>query len=92
MSTFPKDPDAVLDYVYDWAPWLAAEETIDERVVTVTGSDGELAIDTTSATDDAVTVWLSGGTHGVKYRVACLIITSAGRTDERTFTVSVRNR
>ena len=39
-----------------------------------------------------VTVWLSGGTAGVKYDVACRITTTGGRTDERTVSVRVLER
>jgi len=39
-----------------------------------------------------VTVWLSGGTAGINYKVACLITTAAGRTDERTIWIKVVDR
>lgn len=88
-TTFTKDPDAVLDYVFDWTPWLADGETITDHIVEATT---DLTIDAHSAVDGAVTVWLSGGTAGTRYSVGCRITTSAGRTDDRTFTVSVRER
>jgi len=28
MSIFSKDPDAVLDYSFDWSAWLGGSETI----------------------------------------------------------------
>lgn len=94
MTTYSKDPDSTLDYVFDWAapppgPWLTDGETIEDFEVTVATG---LTLDSQSATDDTITVWLSGGTAGTRYTVACRITTSAGRTDERTFTVSVRER
>lgn len=97
---YTKDPDAVLDYKFDWAAetngtgtsdWLAAGETITSHTVTV---EAGLTKDSDSATDTdtSVTVWLSGGTAGTDYDVACEITTSADRTDERTITIRVRDR
>ena len=84
-----KDPSAVLDYAFDWSNWLAAAETITDHTIT---ADTGITVD--SSTEDAgkVTVWLSGGTAGINYKVACLITTSAGRTDERTLWIRVVDR
>jgi len=97
-----KDPDAVLDYAVLWQDWLAADETI--LTHTITSAEG-LTVDssnvnTTELTEydvvqkigSVVTIWLSGGTAGIIYTVACLITTSAGRTDERSFVIIVKNR
>lgn len=88
-KTFTKDPDAVLDYIFDWAGWLAEGETIVTHDITATTG---LTIDSFSATDKSVTVWLSGGVQATRYTVGCRLSTSAGRTDERTFLVDVRER
>lgn len=100
MSTYIKDPSAVLDYVFDWkalthergsSDWLASGETITSRTVTV---DAGITKDSDALTDSAtsVTVWLSGGTAGNDYRVTCRITTSSSRTDERTITIQARDR
>ena len=92
-NQFVKDPDAVLDYMFDWrdasAPWLATSETIVDHIIT---ADTGLVVDSSSENNGKVTVWLSGGTAGINYKVACLITTSAGRTDERTIWIKVTNR
>ena len=84
-----KDPSAVLDWMFDWSDWLASGETITDHTITV-----DTGITNDSSTEDAgkVTVWLSGGTAGINYKVACLITTSAGRTDERTIWIKVTDR
>lgn len=95
----PKDPSDVLDYKFDFAgltnaaegatdDWLQAGETISTRTVTV---EAGITKDSDAITDSntSVTVWLSGGTPGTYYDVACLIVTNAGRTLERTITVRV---
>ena len=104
-NTFIKDPQAVLDFKFDWAAltngsgnsdWLAAGETIITRTITVSPSVAAtgLIVDSSSITDTStsVTVWLSGGTDYIDYQVACKIATNALRTDERTITICVRNR
>ena len=99
-NQFPKDPSAVLEWVFDWKPltngvsgassdWLATGETISSYVITV---DTGLTKNSDSQSSGAVTVWLSGGTAGTNYKVACLITTSAGRTDERTIWIKVVER
>ena len=111
-----KDPQAVLDYVFDWrartngtdtagSNWLGPDEVISSYVVTVAAGltkdsdaktgvvvhDGEGA-NITLAANTGVRVWLSGGTAGQDYDVACRIVTDQGRTDERTIRVPVRER
>lgn len=90
-KAFLKDPDAVLDYVFDWITedWLETGETISTYVITV---DIGLTKDTDNKSDGSVTVWLSGGTAGTDYTVACKITTSMGRVDERSIKIRCRSR
>ena len=95
-----KDPDAVLDYKFDWkastngtgdSDWLAAGETISAHVI---DEDTGITVDSSALSDanTSVTVWLSGGTAGTDYSVRCEIDTSASRTDERTMIIKCRER
>jgi len=88
-NQYLKDPSAVLDWMFDWSDWLASGETITDHTIT---ADTGITVD--SSTEDAgkVTVWLSGGTAGINYKVACLITTTEGRTDERTIWIKVVER
>ena len=92
-----KDPSAVLDYVFDWTGWLATGETIavdsetGEKLITITADTG-ITVDSWTEDDGKVTVWLSGGTAGINYKVACKITTTVGRTDERTLWIKVVER
>ena len=84
-----KDPAAVLDYAVDWGRWLDEGETIASHTVTVpTG----LTLDSSNEADGKVTAWLSGGTANESYTVSYAITTSAGRQDERSIAVLVRDR
>ena len=89
INTIPKDPDAVLDYVFNWSDWLEDSETISSHVVTV-GSG--ITKDSDSESSGTVTIWLSGGTHGSDYLVECEVTTSMGRTDERSINIRCRER
>ena len=93
---FIKDPDAILDYRFDWSSWLQNGDTISSCQFIVSpgitvgnGSNGALA--PTNTTTNA-TVWLIGGTAGQVYTVTSRIVTSQGRTDDRTITIRVQNR
>lgn len=88
-TKYLKDPDAVLDWMFDWNDWLASGETITDHIITV-----DTGITNDSSTEDAgkVTVWLSGGTVHTEYCITCRITTSAGRTDDRSIWIQVENR
>ena len=106
MSTdrvFVKDPQAVLDYKFDWLPfthgvdgaetdYLASGETITAAVVTApTG----ITVDSYAITDTntSVSAWISGGTADTDYEIVCHIHTSVTpRVDDRTIIVQVRQR
>ena len=100
FDTFIKDPDAVLDYKFDWkadtngngtSDWLQSGETLSSHTI---DADSGITVDSSalSDTNTSVTVWLSGGTAGTDYAVRCEVVTSASRTDERTMMIAVRER
>lgn len=94
IKTYERTTTAVLDYKFDLAPltngrtdgesdWLASGETISSY--TVTSSDVDLVIDSSSITDSgtSVTVWLSGGDiTDTVYYVDLHIVTSDNREDD----------
>lgn len=88
-STFIKDSASTLDYRFDWAAWMETGDTISAAAVTVPAGLTETA---ETFDDTSVTVWVSGGTTGTDYQVTCQITTTAGRVDERTITLRVRER
>ena len=86
--SFVKDPNAVLDYEWDWSAWLGTDTIASHTVTAATG----LTVDSSTATSTAVTAWLSGGSVGASYAVTCHVVTAAGREDDRTVTVTVMER
>lgn len=90
MEPYTKDPNAVLDYAFDWIThWLGVSETITSHVVT---TESGITKESDSESAGIVTVWLSEGEHGKDYTVACKITTNEGRTDERSINIKCRER
>lgn len=95
--TIDKDPNAVLDYVWDWAAWLAVVgDAIASHTITINdGVASTLTLVTSTNTVGTVTAWLSGGTVGEKVKVTCRITTSNSpnaRVDDRSVFIKIKER
>lgn len=84
---FFKDPNATLDYTWDWATWLGTD-TIASFTLSV--PDG-VTLATSSNSTTAVTAWFSGGMLGAQYDVVCRITTAAGRINDATISLVVQD-
>lgn len=95
MTPILKDPQASLDYKWDWDLWLEEGEKIVGVALTV---PEPLVLDEANSgiTDDgrSVTAWLSGGTATTKTTVTCLITTDSAppRIDARRMNIVVTGR
>lgn len=89
LTSFLKDPDSILDYSFDWSDWLESGESISSHIVVV---DSGITVDDSGYSSTVVTIWLSGGTAGTNYNIACKIVTSESRTVERSITIRCRER
>jgi hypothetical protein len=87
-----KDPDARLDYVWDWSAWLVGADTIDSASFTYTTNDGTLEIGAPAIGAGTVTAFIDGGTLGRTYSVTCHIVTAEGREDDRSQLLKVCQR
>jgi hypothetical protein len=88
MKPFIKDPDANLDYEWDWSSWLEDDAIQTASVAAQAG----LTLDHFTNSATTVTAWLKGGTEGIMYGVSCRIVTVAGRIDDRTINVLIRSK
>ena len=85
-----KDPDSIIDYGLDWnsttyGPWLATGETITTSTwIVPTGLTSVSESNNTTAT----AIFLSGGTIGETYTLTNRIVTSAGRTEDRSMIIN----
>lgn len=87
-NQFLHDPQAVLDYIFDWSTWLPSGDTIATHTVVGSG----VTIDSDALAGAIVTAWVSGGTLGAIATVTCHIVTTEGREDDRTFRLKVSDR
>lgn len=90
-----KDPDAVLDYIFDWTLWLDdVTDTLFSQTVTTPAGVGAIVIDDSDIVGKTVVAYISGGTVGNEYPVTCQIVTAASppRTDERTIYIKIKER
>lgn len=91
--TILKDPDAVLDYPFDWTDWLAeVSDTIFSATAAKTGS---ITIDscTVNVAGLIVIPMISGGTPGETCALTVHIRTTPGlREDDRTIYIKIKER
>lgn len=87
-ATYRKDPSAILDYQINWATWLGSDTISSSTWIVTTGITKVTSTNTTTT----ATVWLSGGTAGQTYTATNTIVTTAGRTDQRTITIVVSDK
>jgi hypothetical protein len=80
IAIYVHDPEAVLDYYVDWAPWLAGD--------TITDSDwtstGTVTLSDPAVLGGVTQIWVSGGVAGETVDLVNHIVTAEGREDERT--------
>lgn len=94
LKKFEKDPDANLDYLQDWSEFLNEDTIVDaEWILPIDPEDATII----EKTDEGITptstvVWLRGGTVGKKYLVTCRITTAAGRIDDRTIQLAIKEK
>lgn len=83
----PKDPDSVIDYAFDWSDQLEEAETILSNAWTVEPiEDGGMVVDSTAMDGNRCTAIFSGGVVGNQYRATNQVVTSLGRTYDRSLT------
>ena len=95
-ASIVKDPNAVLDYTFDWTDWLASadepDDTIASVVFAIAGSTATVGTVVNNGT--TATAWVSGGAVGETAALSCKITTvnAPARVDERTVFIKIRER
>lgn len=92
----PKDPDATLDYSFDWSAWLPESDSIVSAIFVVEAPlvlVGSVQIDPVNW---IVTGFVSGGvvptTAADPLRITCRVTTAEGRIDDRSVFVKIIQR
>lgn len=85
--TILKDPDATLDYPFNWATWLAK---VADTIIAVSWIiDASLTKVSSSFNTTSATAFVSGGVLGTIVPVTCRITTAGGRIDDRTIWLKI---
>lgn len=96
VKQFTKDGGAKLDYGFDWSAWLATGDTISTSSWAIdVAPDASLAVAGSPApsnTTTTTTVWLTGGTAGLRYVLRNRVVTAGGRTDDRSLEFIIADR
>ena len=88
----PKDPDATIDFSFNWTPWLQdVADTIATHTILTT--DG-LTNEGSQVNGDLVTVFLSAGNPSKRGEVTCRISTNSSppRIEDRTIYLDIESR
>lgn len=103
LKRYKKDPDAVLDYTFDFAAltngsdtspqaadYLQAGEKLASHQIV---ADSGITVESSSIVDNdtRVVVWLSGGTPGTSYTVTCRTTTdnTPPRVDDHSIIIKI---
>ena len=88
--TIEKDPDALLDYSFDLAAWLAPlGDTLQSATFLL---DPPLLEESASVAATTAVVWISGGAPGEVHRVTCRFVTTGGRRDDRSIYLKIKDK
>lgn len=89
ITPFIQDPDAVLDYPFDWSVYLGGDTIATSQFI----ADSGIMVESDAILDPSNTVvWLSGGTKGKRYAITNHVLTTGGREDDWTIYVLVKER
>lgn len=85
-----QDPNDVLDYTLDWAPWLGVD-TILNSVWSVSPAAG-LTLSGGVFNNTLATIFISGGSESQIFTVTNRIVTAGARTKDRSFNVVIKSQ
>jgi len=85
-----KDPQATLDYSFDWTAWLAGVADVISGVSYA--FSGGLVKVFESRLEGVATVVVSGGSIGSDASITCTVTTAGGRVDQRTLMINIQDR
>jgi len=91
MKGYIKDPDATLDYSFDWTPWLGADN-LSGSTWEITPSGAPIVPGSDIYTTKTTTVYITGGEIGVEYTLTNRVTTAAQRTDDRSIKIRIQER
>jgi hypothetical protein len=89
-APFKHDPQAVLDYTWDWTDWLAEGDSITSYALTPSAG---VIVNSDSRNEALITAWMEVDTGATgRLGVVCHVVTAQGREDDRTLYLLVIER
>jgi hypothetical protein len=89
--TFTKDPDATLDYAWDFTDLVDASDVI--SAVEFTPEEGSgITVGTQNLNGAIATAFLSGGVVDNTWGVTCRYTTAGGRVNDRTYYFAIKQQ
>jgi hypothetical protein len=85
-----KDPSSVEDFSIDWTATLADSSPADTISSSTWTADNGVTVTSDAETTTTTTVWVSGGTLGRYCNLVNRIVTTGGRTYDRTITLKIQ--
>jgi len=98
MDKWPnKDPNEILDYDIEWngtstQPGRAYLDPLTDSQWLITGGDGALVLGSSSFSTTATKIWLSGGTLNKQYTITNRVVTTGGRTMDKSALLTIREK
>lgn len=89
LGSYDKQPAEVLDYDVDYSEWLTRGDNVEATEVEVVPPG--LTVESTFINDPRVKIWLSGGQHGVTYKLTVTTTTTDGRKKQDEFKIRVKD-
>lgn len=87
-----KDPDAELDYTFDWSEWLNGLSLTVANCAWVTPASAISIVNQSHEVTGESTVRVGGGIDGESYEIVNYIENERGEKDNRTLLVTVREK
>lgn len=87
---FTKDPDAIKDYVGDWSAWLGEDVILTSTWDVSPVEVGGLSMDSNTYSQTTTKVWLRGGIPNRIYKLRNRVTTGAGRTQDVTLRIVIK--
>ena len=96
LAKYEKQPVEVKDYDIDYGEWLAPVADDLDAVQTLVEclsdpNDTSLQVDSAPFTASTVKLWISGGTHGARYKVTVTVTTTYERVDQSELIFTVKD-
>ena len=95
LAKYEKQPAEVKDYDIDYSEWLApVADDLDAVTTSVEclsdPGDTSLQVDRAPFTATTVKLWISGGTHGARYKVTVTVTTTYERVDQSELIFTIK--